>query len=855
MRQCNMVFWVGMLWTGLTALGVSQGWAEEVKSGTQTGAYEGDMSLEKVSDGTTGGGTFILNQANTYTGGTTITAGVLQFTNEKAFGSGAITLNGETLQFNSGQNSHLPNNVVVSSASTLDAVGWDNYYMDGTLSGAGDLTIQSSNNGRFGIFLNNNSTAYTGTFNVKVVNTSDAFLVMNSNTNVQANRVHLNDANSFLSYFVATNQPTYKVGMISGSGQVRALASYADEQTTTLQVGNNTTYSTNDSTFSGQIFDYNDKYHVAIEKVGSNTWTLTGSNLSYTGTTTVTAGTLELSGNANLSNSAITVNGGTLKLSKTNGSFQKALTVNAGGKVDVAARNGLGENQKVPQITLNGGTLNSSAAFYSNIGEITLNGGTITATHGDATWGSFLFYGPITVTKDSSMTQGKVMIRWTTGGRVPLTVDAGATFTVSTQLIMHDSNGVSAPLVKLGQGTLLLNGGDGQLLNSHGGTSGLGTLQIQEGKVRITETGTLGTTKLSMNGGELEISSNGSVGKNFTNAVTGTGTLTASGSNWFNFNASLADFSGTFNVNTTGGMNLNSSSGDASKVCFKVASNCDSFSLIDNSNGIRVGMLTGGVASRPSASSSALATLIVGNDTEYTNHTWEGSLWDGSPNNGKKLSVEKTGTNTWTLSNNDLSFTGGLTVSGGVLELASTAHLSGSNVTVKNNATLRNAGTISQDVWVESGGTYEAVANSSMTGTLTLNTDAVLTGTGTFDDVSLARGSILAFDLDTPSTLTLNANAFDAGEIVVALEADNAESLYGQTFNLLATDADILDQLVFDFSNAPGYIAWITGYTDGNVWAFVGNPAHVPEPASWILMLFGILYFIPCRRYGVSLEN
>lgn len=612
---------------------------------------------ETGGNGTTweklGGGTILLNgtgmQLVTGTGVYTdsvvkITAGTVAITNANTLGGSRVQMNGGTLRINMESLSSLPNNFQVTANSTLDAQNAHNYYLGGTLSGTGNLTMFSSNNGRFGIFLDGSSSGYTGTFTV-VDSTTDAFLVMNRNTDISRNRVHLDGTQSHLSYLVDSNQLTYKVGMISGNGQVRALASFLDGQTTTIQVGNDTAYTTAESTFSGTIYDHKNQYIVAIEKVGSNTWTLSGNN-TYTGGTKVSGGTL-----------------------------------------------------------------------------------------------------------------------------------------------------------------------------------------------KITNTSALGTGAVTMNGGALDISATGNT--YFSNVVRGTGTLTASGTNWFNFTGSLKDFAGTFYLNTGGGMNLHSDTGDASKVCFAVSPNCGSLSLIDTGAGISVGMITGGKtdgsqSSRPSSSSGAMTTLKVGNDTEYANHTWNGAFWEN--NADKKLSIEKVGSNTWTWTSGNHTFTGGLTVSEGVLELSSTANVKNSAVTVKNGGILSNAGTVGKAITVEAGGTYEGVAGSTVS-LVTLQEGGILTGNAAFNanTLRLVDYSVLAFDLDALTSMSLSDVVFP-DHLIVDVAIDDPTDAYNQTYNLFSVDSNVLDSLDFLFSDNTS-VVWATGYTNGNVWVRGYNPADVPEPASWILLL------------------
>ena len=70
--------------------------ADQTGSGG-TGANAGSWTLAK-----SGSGTLVLQTANTYSGGTTVSGGLVNFAAANNFGSGAITLNGGGLQWATG---------------------------------------------------------------------------------------------------------------------------------------------------------------------------------------------------------------------------------------------------------------------------------------------------------------------------------------------------------------------------------------------------------------------------------------------------------------------------------------------------------------------------------------------------------------------------------------------------------------------------------------------------------------------------------------------------------------------------------------------------------------------------------
>lgn len=89
-----------------------------------------------------------------------------------------------------------------------------------------------------------------------------------------------------------------------------------------------------------------------LTKQGNGTLLLTGAN-SYTGTTTVSAGILELQTDLNSSSTIIVESGATLRINGVDVDIQ-ALTINSGGTVEVAA----GKSLTVNGVLTNNGTLN-----------------------------------------------------------------------------------------------------------------------------------------------------------------------------------------------------------------------------------------------------------------------------------------------------------------------------------------------------------------------------------------------------------------------------------------------------------------------------------------------------------------
>jgi fibronectin-binding autotransporter adhesin len=135
---------------------------------------------------------------------------------------------------------------------------------------------------------------------------------------------------------------TYTIGSLSGAGLVKGGNETFSVQTNTLQVGSAGT----STAFSGQIANYDSDALLALSKIGAGTLTLTGTDSSYSGATTISGGVLSVQsvadGGSNSSigaGSSIVFDGGTLQYANTgvDGSTNRNVTLNAGGgTIDVA---------------------------------------------------------------------------------------------------------------------------------------------------------------------------------------------------------------------------------------------------------------------------------------------------------------------------------------------------------------------------------------------------------------------------------------------------------------------------------------------------------------------------------------
>jgi autotransporter-associated beta strand protein len=184
------------------------------------------------------------------------------------------------------------------------------------------------------------------------------------------------------------------------------------------------------STYSGNILHVAGSGTLSVQKDGTGTWAVSGTN-TYTGATTVNTGTLKAASNGALGAGDITVTGGTLELlgvSLTN--TGRTLTLaSAAGSVPLKAVSGTNS------LTFGGGTLNSTGVSIdvasattltlTNSGAITEAGGsrgfaktgagelTLAATANTYTGTTTITAGKLTVANTASLGSGSISLNST----------------------------------------------------------------------------------------------------------------------------------------------------------------------------------------------------------------------------------------------------------------------------------------------------------------------------------------------------------------------------------------------------------------------------------------------------------
>ncbi len=457
-------------------------------SSTSGGGLTGSMTLTK-----NGTGTLFLQTTNSYTGGTIVTNGTLELDVVNAAGTGPISLGTNIL------------NVIIAGNTLANAV-----------SGAGTINVTetASANTTFGGSLSN----FTGVINLP---TSPGGTAKGQITSAAVN------LSSNATINIATGGTLYLSGVtdaatnnVSGFGNSENLGALRVDGGSIISgpvvlqgntsIGEN---STGSGTISGPISDGGNSYALAKVGNGASTLTLAGMN-TYTGPTTVTNGTVNVTGNE----SAAT--GGWLMPYN-----YATATVNfqSGSTVVVADTNMIQIGSSPAAGTPNVQTLNA-AGIVTNYGSLLVARGGVLNVNSGGVWlqnGSMAIAPPIN-----------------SGYSATMTISNGAfAYTGSNYIVLASSAG------NAGQGLLTVGGGTfttGQGFSNSiplGGSTGYGQLILTNSgslvlSANIPElttgvnTNSIPTISLGASGGSINTAG---FATETTNIIGGAGSLTKLG--------------------------------------------------------------------------------------------------------------------------------------------------------------------------------------------------------------------------------------------------------------------------------------------------------------------------------------
>ena len=523
-------------------------------SATQSGVVSDDGNDFGIVK--TGAGTLVLSGANTYTGGTTINAGLLVSNhvnpspgpaNIDALGSGPITLAGGALRTDVNRNGTYSQNVIfAANTSSVFSAAANLLIQIG-----GNLTVNAGATATFGV------AGVAGTVNV----TNGAVSISNSATIVVAGGTLSGTANfgtalgsgstrvdtgAILDLRTASS-PTIR--NLSGTGEVKIPGGTTESPGLSLTVDGGSS-----TTFSGVISGFNNSSSVLLTTrpgtTGTGTVVLAGAN-TYEGGTRICNCTVLQLGNGGASGSILgnVANAGTLAFNRsdtytfagvisndtgTPGSFGKVVQMGSGTTILT------GTNTYSGGTTLTAGTLSVSrdANLGAAAGGLTFNGGVLQIT-------------------GTSFTTARTITFGNGGGGLDI-ADPAFTFTLGAALT--GPGGFS----KAGPGTAVLSGS-----NSYSGATSVtgGTLQAGAAgafSANSAFTVAAGAT-LALNGftqsigslagagtaaiGAATLTTGGNNGSTtFSGAITGTGGLVKTGSGTLSLTGT-SSFTGATSLN------------------------------------------------------------------------------------------------------------------------------------------------------------------------------------------------------------------------------------------------------------------------------------------------------------------
>jgi fibronectin-binding autotransporter adhesin len=545
---------------------------------TYGGIAAGSGGLTKTS-----AGTLILSGVNSYSGTTEVAAGVLNIQNASALGT---TGNGTTVDSNAslqlqggisvGAEPLVLNNAGVTTAGALENVSGTNSWSGainlasassigstgGTLTLSGnvdngtfDLTFRGVGNTTVSGIISNGGTltkSGSGTLTLSGANT------FSGTTTISAGILKLGAANVIpdgagkgdLVMSPASGTATFDLGGfsetvngLSNSGAGSSLVDNTASSTSpTLTVGGNNA----SGTFSGTI--QNTAGTLSLTKTGTGTLTLSGAS-TFSGNTTINAGTLSVSADNNLGAAPgsatpgkLNFGGGTLATTATfTLSSNRGIAFNSASTIDVASSTiltyggiaaGSGSLTKISAGTL----ILSGANTYS--GATTISAGVLSigadnnlgTAPGSPTAGQLTFGGGTLATTATFSLNANRGIAFSSTG----TIDVASSTTLGYGGIATGSGGFT----KSNTGTLTLSG-----VNTY-----TGTMTISAGTVMVN--GSQSSSSVSLNGGTL--GGTGTVGAISSTSSGGTASP-GSGSGILNSgNVNLSSGSSSFSIELNG---------------------------------------------------------------------------------------------------------------------------------------------------------------------------------------------------------------------------------------------------------------------------------------------------------------
>ena len=521
-------------------------------SNTISGAIVNNSVSNLTSVVKSGTGTWVLSGTNTYSGGTTVSGGILAVSSDANLGAttGSLTINAATLEatasFTSARAISLGN-----ASSTFMVDPTFTFTANGIITGTGTLNKTGS-----GTLVLGGMNLFSGGTNV----TAGTLQLAGINRLLTTADLTISGGTFDLQTFgQTTGAVTLSSGSITGSS-----TGILTGTSFTLQSGSVSAILAGNST---------------ITKNTSGTVTLSGAN-TFTGSTTVSAGTLQVNTNNALGTAAsgtTVANGAVLNLNNVNYATAEPLTLNGSGISNGGALRNTGTSTFAGPInaatnaTINtgGGTLNLTGGVSKNGTTLTIaGGGTVNITTNGITGASAnsdLVVDGTTVNENTANSyNGPTYIRNggilnanvadalpTSNGRSPIIMDDSGTgnsqLTLGAPQAVDSLTGASSSLIKLNGNTLTVGSSSGTTTFA-GVISGTGGLIKDGASTQIVSGANTYSGSTMVNGGTLTVANGSGNALGSTSGVTvnSGGTFLLGASDQINNTATVTLAGGTF---------------------------------------------------------------------------------------------------------------------------------------------------------------------------------------------------------------------------------------------------------------------------------------------------------------------
>jgi len=760
---------------------------------TLSGVISGSGALTKDTSSTS---TLTLSGNNSYTGGTNINAGTVSATVNNALGTtGTVT---------------------VGSGGTLNLSTGNTTYGFASLSGSGIVNVTVGTGSQNTAF--KGGTGFTGTINIGTGAAAGAGKAQITNATLGAGST-INIASNATLFYAQTNTLPSNITLNGGDtgeslGQLRVENSAIVSGNVTLAgditgTGDFTIgVNSGTGTISGNIGESGGAR--ALSKGGNGTMILGGTN-TYTGATTIGAGTLRLANSLALQNSTLNYTGGAALVFDSSVGTHAFTFGGLSGTSNIAlADNGANA------VALTVGNNNTSPAAYSGI----LSGGGSLAKTGT---GTLTISGSSTYTGATTVNGGTLLVSGTGG----INGSSGITINGSTaKFVQTSSTAVTVPIT-LTQGTLdgtgavgavTVGNGTGGIVTNGGGGGGTSTLTMDSltfngaGTVSLNKASDTSTVALAVtnaftttpangqitlnvltspawaNGSTYDLISYGSfngANTNFTlGTVTGLGgrqsaTLgnTGAGSGFITLaiNGDTPVWTGAANGNWT-------TTAQPSPFNWKLQTAGTGTQFLTNDQVLFDDTATGTTAIQIANASVSPASVVFNNSSKNYSVSSSGGFGIASG------SVSKSGTGSLTL-NTANTYSGGTTLNAGTLNINNASAIGTGSLTIAAGTTIDNtsgsAVTLSTNNAQFWNGDFTFGGSNDLnlgTGAVTLGATVSLTtnGTGALTVGGVIGGNGFSINKEGTGTLVLNgANTFDGGITIDAgtVRVGNASAL------------------------------------------------------------------------------